>query len=191
MIPKITIITTDALKLYIPHAVNMYDTNLEEALLHFIGHSFSGSVIENPNQPHHQEGYNKWSVRQRESDTKHKGMSYFFDEVLPGCNGCVTIPYLDGKMGLGVASETKWFIARKFPVWVVQFKKDQFPGPIFIRKLTNTEIELLKNDDPQLVVPHEGTRLRTWLVYNREKRPFESAHLAPTEVYPGFYPEEK
>lgn len=127
-------------------------------------------------------------------------MNYFYDEVLPRCFGCVALPFLDGRLGLGVAGEAFWFVERGKPVWIIVSTRKPSPvdiqnfidkplnGLFVIRKLTYNEGELLRRKDPKLVVPHEETRLRTWKVYNRERRPYESAHLVTMPVPDGFYP---
>lgn len=192
-------------KIYFAHPVNLYGDLLEEAFLRFIAHYLTDGnldAIENPNQPHHQEGYRVWAARAKENSTQHRGMNYFFDEVLPKCKGgCVALPFLDGRMGLGVAGEAKWFLERSMPVWIVKSLlmptyaqlKEFVDHPLHVllfelRPLQEVEGVLLLEEDPQLVVPHEETRLRTWTVYNREKRPYELAHLAQMPIPEGFYP---
>lgn len=190
---------------YFAHPVNIYDTPLEMALERFIIHMLfkdDTDAIENPNQPHHQVGYTDYAARAKQSDVKHKGMNYFYDVVLPNCESCVAFPFLDGLVGLGVAGEARWFAEHGQPVWFIEptrvptarelneFIVNPLAGDLFrIRLFTVDEIELLLKSDPKLVVPHIATRLRTWKVYNRVKLPYEEAHLAPTEVPPGFYPE--
>lgn len=105
--------------LYFAHAVNSYNTLLEKTIIGLIYNHFPKATIENPNQPHHQVGYRKYAQRTKESGATHKGMNYFFDEVLPKCDECIAMPFLDGRMGLGVAGEAKWFASRDIPVWVV------------------------------------------------------------------------
>jgi hypothetical protein len=166
-------------KIYFAHPVNSYDTSLEDSVMQLIAHCLTGgdlAGIENPNQPCHQEGY------------KDRGMNYFFDEVLPNCRGgCVALPFLDGRMGLGVAGEAKWFVERGMPVWVLEPTR---PGLFCVRPLTSAEESLLLRCDERLVVGHEETRLRTWLVYSREKRPYEVAHLVTMPIPDGFYPDQ-
>ncbi len=169
-------------KIYFAHPVNLYGESLEEAFLRFIAYCLTEgnlAAIENPNQPHHQEGY------------RNRGMDYFFDEVLPKCKGgCVALPFLDGRMGLGVAGEAKWFLERSMPVWIVEPFHPLNVLLFKVRPLSGDEGVRLLQDDPQLVVPHEETRLRTWTVYNRKKRPYELAHLVQMPIPEGFYPEK-
>lgn len=199
-------------KIYFAHAVNSYNTPIETAFEILIANALTGDdcdLIENPNQLKHQQGYEKYAERQKESGTQHKGMSYFYDEMIPQCtNGCVGVPFLDMRLGLGVASEMKLTIELNRPVWIVvseisrlpittrdlqQFIQDPPNGIFYVRNIMGIERELIRNTDPkkgsELVVSHEETRLRTWKVYNREKRPYEEAHLARMPIPPGFYPE--
>lgn len=199
----------DKNKIYFAHPVNIYDQPLEAAMVQLIAHCLTDGdldAIENPNQPHHQKGYDAGAARARQSSTQHQGMKYFFDEVLPGCSGCVAMPFLDGRMGLGVAGEAKRFLQAVKPVWMVEpthmptpadlidFIEHPLDSTLFrIRPLTPEEESLLlpEEQDPQLVVPHQETRLRTWLVYNQgEKRPYEEAHLVTMPIPEGFYPAE-
>ena len=189
------------LRLYFAHAVNIYNTPIEDAAVKLISNHFPSAEIENPNQLHHQIGYKKWAQRAHESDTKHKGMNYFFDEVLPLCNGCVAMPFLDRRMGLGVAGEAKWFIEKGLPVWIFvptknpsielveEFAQTLYNGLFFIRPIKDSEVDQLLTNDPVLVVPHEETRLRTWLVYNRQMRPYQEAHKVSMPIPDGFYPQ--
>ncbi len=189
------------MRLYFPHPVNVYDTPLEGAIITFALSQIPGAEIENPNQPYHQVGYTKYAERAKLASTQHKGMNYFFDEVLPTCGGCVSLPFLDGRMGLGVAGETKWYVERDLWAWMIHpervlskadledFAKNPREGFWHIAPITVAEAELLRSGDPLLVVPHVETRLRTWVIYNKERRPYEAAHLLPPVVPEGFYPD--
>jgi len=192
-------------EIYFAHPVNLYNEPTEAALEKLIASCLAygnKQAIENPNQPRHQNGYRKWSARQKESDTKHKGMNYFFDEVLPHCSGCAAMPFLDLRMGLGVAGEAKWFLERGKPCWIIvpthmptpddiqDFIRHPLNGLFQLRLLNGEEAALLISLDPKLVVPHEETRLRTWKVYNRVIRPYEEAHLITMPIPEGFYPKE-
>lgn len=198
-------------KIYFAHAVNSYNTPIETAFEILIANELTGgdrTLIENPNQPKHQEGYNKYAARSKPSDTKHKGMNYFYDEVIPQCtNGCVGVPFLDMRLGLGVAGEMKLNIELKRPTWIVainqptitkkdlrKFVEDPSNGLFYVRLIKNAECDLILNTDPKTgsgsVLSHEETRLRTWKVYNHKKRPYEEAHLARMPIPAGFYPED-
>lgn len=198
-------------KTYFAHPVNIYDEPIEATFEKLIACCLFGgdnSFIENPNQPHHQVGYNKYAARQKESDTQHKGMGYFFDEVLPNCwGGCIALPFLDGKFGLGVAAEAGWYIQRGLPVWSIRpscadkipsaeelrdFIANPLNGLFNIGPIDSEDKNLLTNIDKdngsRLVLSHQETRLRTWRVYGQEKRPYEGAHLVNLPIPEGFYP---
>jgi len=40
------------------------------------------------------------------------------------------------------------------------------------------------------VLSHVETRLRTWVVYGKDVRPYEEAHLVSLPIPEGFYPDE-
>ncbi|MBI1974640.1 MAG: hypothetical protein HYS51_02220 [Candidatus Zambryskibacteria bacterium] len=208
------------LEIYFAHTLNTYDTPLEEALRQLIAHTFRGIreiKIEDPNQPHHQEGYERFKREQpADKDGKHGGMNYFYEIVLKPMltadaqSACVCQTFLDGKWGSGVAGEARKFILAGKPIWEIKsckaqrtkiavetnrkliesFAQDPLDDLFFLRRINPWEEKRILENDPWLVVQHIETRLRTWKIYNREKRPFQEAHLAPTEVYPGFYTED-
>src|SRR5437899_2122953 len=130
------------MKLYFAHPVNVYGRPLEDELIVAI-ETLLGCEVENPNQPHHAEGYQR------------AGMSYFYDEVLPDCDGCVVLPFSDGKLGRGVAGEAKWFLERGLPVHII----GSIPF-ICARDLTELEAEHLLRLDPLLVLSVDETRQR-------------------------------
>ena len=191
-------------KIYFAHPLNIYGQPIESAFEKLIADKLTwGNVgmIENPNQPHHQVGYNNYAQRRKESGLNHKGMSYFYDEVLPQCDGCAGVPFLDGRLGLGVAGEMKWFIEKELPVWIivpcynsitldelVRFIQSPLNGYFNLKPVTFQEVKDILEFSPGLVIPHEETRLRTWKVYNKERRPYEKAHLVKMPIPEGFYP---
>lgn len=158
-------------RIYFAHTVNSYNTDLEGELLSVI-QDFLKTEIENPNQPHHQEGYKTWKKKYENHPTK-SGMTYFYEMVLPKCNMCVCQIFLDGKWGAGVANEAAFFIKKNQPVLVIEPKTHE------IRELTQEEKDLIINNDPVLVLSIENTRLRTWggdTPYV-DKVPYGRAHL--------------
>ena len=94
-------------RLYFGHPINVYDTPLEWHLIGAIVLSteFVGWDVENPNQMKHNAGYQRG------------GMIYYFEEVLPICQGGVFLPFRDGKWGQGVYGELKWFFDHGRPIW--------------------------------------------------------------------------
>ena len=135
-------------------------------------------------------------------------MRYYHEMVLPSCNGCVALPFLDSRLGLGVADEARWYLERGMPAWFIEptrivslrdlerFIEDSLTNnDLFqIRHFTEKEKALLLNVDPQvgssLVVSHEETRFRTFTTYNKIKRPYEIAHHVVMSVPPEFYQTE-
>lgn len=159
-------------KVYYAHPVNVYDTELEKQTVKLIEETLR-VVVENPNQPHHQVGYKVWKDKYDNDPAKSGGMSYFYEEVLPKCQGCVCQIFMDGKWGLGVAGEAGFFIEKGQPVWVLE------PEDNIIRPITAEEESLVATCDPRLVLSREETRRRTWVpgkLY-QEKLPYDKSHL--------------
>ncbi len=187
---------------YFPHPINLYNTPLERALVLLIAYHFGipAMKVENPNQPRHEEGYQRYAKRVDQSATSHGGMDYFYEELLPSCDGSVAMPFLDGRLAIGVAGETNWYEKKHLPTFVIyaaqeitpdalrHFERDTQSGLFGIRLLTTHERAGILAKDPKLVVPHEETRLRTQIVYGGPKRPFEESHLVRMPIPPGFYP---
>ena len=198
-------------KIYFAHPVNTYGTPLEIAIIDLITKELH-CTVENPNQPHHQKGYEEWKARTAKNRDTHNAMAYFYEEVLPKLDGCVALPFLDGRLGLGVAGETKKFIERVQTVWFLEpvriltleeleeFVRSPSNGFFRVRPFTPREITLIQKEVPEkiselvqdarLVLQHQETRLRTFRVYNHEKRPYGLAHLVSMPIPPGFYPED-
>ncbi len=159
-------------KIYFAHTVNSYDTDLEKEQLS-LTKKFFGVRIENPNQPHHQKGYATYKERYKDHPTK-SGMTYFYEEVLPGCDMCVCQIFLDGKWGAGVAHEAIFFLERGQPVWVIQ------PSDNKIRRLTTEEENMLISKNDSILLSIEETRFRIWggkEPYQEKAIPYEKAHL--------------
>lgn len=87
---------------YFAHPVSDYGTQAERRILDAL--ALNGIAVENPNQPHHQEGYAR------------EGMDYFLERVLPACTGCVFLPFPGGLVGSGVAMEVEHFAERRCQV---------------------------------------------------------------------------
>ncbi|MDE2001478.1 MAG: hypothetical protein KGI60_02845 [Patescibacteria group bacterium] len=101
------------LRLYFGHPINVYGTDLECRLLECIARELPRWDVENPNQKHHQEGY-----RQYARDYG-KGMTYYFERVLPQCHGGIFLPFADGAWGKGVAGEAQWLFNKNLPIWKI------------------------------------------------------------------------
>ncbi len=136
-----------AMKVYFGHPVNTYNTELEEHLLTVLPRLFPGSVIENPNQPHHQDGYQRYK-RERRS-----GMPYFYEEVLPLCDEGVFLPFGDGAWGAGVYGEAQFLFDRGKKVWVILNRAFWEHGATML---------LVQTLDNVTVLTPEETRLRVY-----------------------------
>ncbi|HEY4486660.1 MAG TPA: hypothetical protein VJB70_02925 [Candidatus Paceibacterota bacterium] len=172
-------------RLYFAHPVNVYDTELERNIVAYLEKAFDPGPegisweIENPNQPHHQVGYADWKKRLENDPTKQGGMSYYFDVVLPECHGCVALSFLDGKFGMGVAGEVKFFVDRGLPVFEVRSGPSCGSPTFTMWSFNGKEKELFAMLDPSLVLSIEETRARTWMSpkeYNKVKLPYVEAH---------------
>ena len=101
------------LKIYFAHPINVYNTPLEAELMTKILESFPGWIIENPNQEHHQDGYQRWKKEHG------NGMDYYYKEVLPWCNAGIFLPFRDGKWGAGVFGEAEFLAERGWPIFQI------------------------------------------------------------------------
>lgn len=101
--------------LYFMHPVNTYDTEIERFCLKLLAATLPSWKIENPNQPHHQEGYERYKAMPGRI-----GMDYFPAEVLPPCRGGAYLPFRDGKVGAGIWKEADWLSDRGFLLWEIQ-----------------------------------------------------------------------
>ncbi len=88
--------------IYFGHPVNFYNTDKEEELIAIIEKEMPEYEIENPNQQHHQEWY------QRCKTVLGNGMLYYFNEVLPKMETGIFLPFEDGMFGAGVYGEAKF-----------------------------------------------------------------------------------
>jgi len=101
-------------KIYFGHPVNTYNTSLEERLMASIQRNFPDHKIENPSEPHHQGGYQKWKQETG------NGMNYYFEIVLPSCDtGGVFLPFRDGMWGAGIFSEAEFLTQRERHIWQI------------------------------------------------------------------------
>lgn len=179
--------------LYFAHPVNTYDTQLEQDMLSLIATCFPEMEIENPNQPQHQKGYVEWKERFKNSPSQ--GMSYFFDVVLPNCDaGTVALPFLNGRLGAGVAGKVIFSLKKERGVWLLEPAVTGFN----LRPFWQNEIDLLldwnnrKNATPNreesekiensLVLSIKETRVYTWAVLYKIPKPYRLAHLDKTHT---------
>ncbi len=199
-------------RIYFAHPVNAYNVPVEQAALALIAHTFPNDVVENPNKPVHSDGYAAEAQRTAKNRDTHKGMDYFYNEVILGggdpekaCTSVVAMSFLDGRIGLGVAGEVKCCIEHDLICWgmlpkpgltteqvverLPEFIENPLNGLFAIRQFTEKERrQLLATEQKPLVIDHQDTRLRTWHVYSKVRRPYEEAHLVETSTPPDFYP---
>lgn len=98
--------------IYFGHPVSVYDIPLERELVKIIERELPIFQVENPNQPHHQEGYQRYTKQGR-------GMDYFFQEVLPATAAGVFLAFEDGKFGAGVFGEAKFLHEQGKPIYEI------------------------------------------------------------------------
>jgi len=118
---------------YFGHPVNFYDTPKESELISAILAQFPGSLVENPNQPKHQEGYQKYK---RETGN---GMSYFFRKVLPLMNRGVFLPFEDGMYSTGVFREAVFLSNLGRLVYEINLDGEIILMPIDLSKMLSVE----------------------------------------------------
>lgn len=159
--------------IYFAHPVNSYGTAIETAVEMLIRVALPGYRIESPNQKFHQEAYEAMQKETAQNRDIHNAMQYFFKVVQPMCVGTVAMPFLDGKMGLGVAGEVirdaddgkpTWFVEPYTPFYFIlmgpkswirgwiriavrEFLSDPLQNPLFgIRPFTGNEIGIIRNE---------------------------------------------
>lgn len=193
------------MKLYFAHPVNVYNTPLEDAMLALIARRFTPVEIVNPNTPEYQKMYSEMKAATGGTHGAHKGMDIFY-KMLEGLNGCISMPFIDCRMGLGVAGETQKTLKAGKDAWLIEpsheltrEELDEFaanPQNEFfrIRPLTKGEVLILrdhpgdlKDNPPAFVVGHEETRLRTFIQYGGQMRPYAEAHKVKLPVPDDFY----
>lgn len=106
------------MRYYFAHPKDTYLPRLERFFIGTIQTCFRCQV-ENPNQPHHCEGY------QQACSRCGNGMTYFFD-VLMECDGLVALPFQDGMFSAGVGWEMKVMFALRKPVYSISYKLNIF-----------------------------------------------------------------
>lgn len=100
-------------KIYFGFPVSFFNTETESELVKIIKREFPGYDVENPNQEHHQQGY------QRYKEAGERGMDYFFKEVLPNMAGGVFLPFEDGMLGAGVYGEAEFLATAEKDIYEI------------------------------------------------------------------------
>lgn len=111
-------------QLFFSHPLNTYNTELERSLLRKIAQAFPMWKIVNPNEPAHQEGYERY---ERASGN---GMNYFLEKILPGCHADIALIFRDGKWPAGVYKEARYFTDHILPCYVISPEGFVRFGPI-------------------------------------------------------------
>lgn len=87
------------MKIYFAHPITDYGTERQASAIAAIQKFFEDRgtplELENPDQPRHQEGYDR------------EGMDYF-RKVVESCHGVVFMRFPDGSIGAGVGKELRW-----------------------------------------------------------------------------------
>jgi len=91
-------------KVYFGHPINIYGTTTEGLLIKAIERGFPDWEVENPNQPYHGEGYQRFKAENG------NGMLYFYEEVLPQMDAGVFLAFEDGMFGAGVYKEAQFLV---------------------------------------------------------------------------------
>jgi len=102
-------------QIYFGHPISVYNTPKESELIQAIQKQFPGWHIENPNQPHHSEGYQTWKKNFG------NGMSYYYQEVLPKMHAGVFLPFLDRMWGAGVFNEAEFLFNQDKPIYEINY----------------------------------------------------------------------
>ena len=121
------------MKIYLAHPITDYGTERQASAVAAL--EAMGFAIENPDQPHHQEGYRR------------EGMDHFRGIVL-ACDGLAFVRFPDSSIGAGVGREVEWAIKANKPVWEL-FKGRLYwcadkPTPILSVEDTRATIQLLR-----------------------------------------------
>jgi len=120
-------------KLYFGHPINVYDTKLGAWLKEKIAKAFLGWEIEDPSQPQHGEGYQRWKEKTG------NGMEYFFQVVLPHCTAGVFLPFRDGRWGAGTYGEAQKLHAQECQIF--QITPDGYITQVDINSIQPLTIE--------------------------------------------------
>ncbi|WP_174020431.1 hypothetical protein G6L89_007445 [Agrobacterium fabrum] len=129
------------MKIYLAHPVTDYGTQRQAdaiaALLKYWAEERSSQPleIENPDQPHHQQGYNR------------EGMDYF-KKVVESCDRLAFMRFSDGSIGAGVGREIRWALQSCFAVyelfdgWLYQVQN--MPTPVLTVEQTRAKIREIR-----------------------------------------------
>jgi hypothetical protein len=125
------------MRIYFAHPVTDYGTNREGNVLTWL--EADGWEVENPNQPHHQDGYAR------------DGMVYF-ESLASSCDALVFTRFPDGSIGAGVGKEIdaahgsgipiyEWFGGELYSMYCM-------PTPVLSVEDTRSTITKLRQESP-------------------------------------------
>ncbi len=134
-------------RIYFGHPVNTYNTDLERTLLEIITATFPDYQVENPNQPHHQQGYQDWKRRTG------SGMNYYYQLVLPKMDAGIFLPFSDGMWGAGVYNEALFLAERGKPIFDISWD-----GRLILPTILDPEKRLSIDATRKRVYGPTGTR---------------------------------
>jgi len=120
-------------KIYFGHPINFYNVPKESELIEIIKKRFPKFSLENPNQPHHQENY------QRYKKETGRGMNYYFQEVLPKMDAGIFLSFEDGNFGIGVFGEAEFLFNQRKPIWEINLGGKITPMLIDYSKMLSME----------------------------------------------------
>jgi hypothetical protein len=127
--------------MYFGHPINTYNTSKEAELITAIKKEFPEVYVENPNQPHHAEGYKEWE------EQRGNGIGYFIEEVLPEMYAGIFLAFEDGMWSKGVYTEAKAMHENGKPVYQIDW---------------NRKIWILDKLEPEKCLSVEETRKRVY-----------------------------
>lgn len=125
------------MRIYLAHPVTDYGTERQAAAIAALRRYWAEEranqplEIENPDQPHHQEGYDR------------EGMDYF-KKVVESCDRLAFMRFPDGSIGAGVGREIRWGLLSCFAVyelfddWLYQVQ--DMPTPILTVEHTRAKL---------------------------------------------------
>ena len=105
-------------KMYFGHPISIYNKPKEAELIKIIEKVFVNYEVENPNQPRHSKGYQKWKKR------KGNGMLYYYEKVLPHMDAGIFLPFEDGMWGAGVFHEAEFLQQQEKPIYEINVNGD-------------------------------------------------------------------
>tara|TARA_Y100000310_G_scaffold343165_1_gene449586 strand:+ start:2523 stop:2933 length:411 start_codon:yes stop_codon:yes gene_type:complete len=105
-------------KIYFGHPISIYNTSKEAELITRIEQVFANYTVENPNQPHHTQGYQNFKI------SSGNGMLYYYQEVLPKMSAGIFLPFEDGMWGAGTFGEAEFLHELEREIYTIDLAGD-------------------------------------------------------------------